>query len=253
MLNHVQEQATPKATTALAPARTLAPQPAAANSAASSAAASTAPAAGGAAVLARLRQQRADSSANAAKRAAAVKKRAPVTILYASQTGTAEEIAHSLFDESGGRDIKASVHSMDDHKFDNINADKTPVLVVVAASTGDGDAPDNARQCTLKMKTATPAAQLRGVKFTVLGLGDSNYTKFMEVPRLIKRKLLELGAEEFHQCKEADEVDGLEEVVEAWSESLWEPLTEAVTPAVCIISSSACGNKIAVAMHTRPR
>jgi sulfite reductase alpha subunit-like flavoprotein len=218
------------------PAAKLAPKPGGAhsvsNGAANGAANGPVPAGGGAAVLARLRQQRAASGVSAAKRAAALKKRATVAFLYASQTGTAEEIAHSLFDECGGRDIKASVNSLDDHKFENITAEKTPVLVVIAASTGDGDAPDNARKCTLAMKTAPEGRSLNGVRFTVLGLGDSNYTKFMEVPRLIKRLLLQLGAEEFYACKEADEVDGLEDVVEAWSEALWEPLADAVTPAV---------------------
>lgn len=132
-------------------------------------------------MLAKLRSQRAAASADAAARKAAVAARAPVTILYASQTGTAEEIAHSLFDEANGRSLKASVNAMDDQKFDNINPKKTPVLVVVAASTGDGDAPDNSRKCVLALKVAKPEGQLKGVRFTVLGLGDSNYTKFMEV------------------------------------------------------------------------
>lgn len=54
----------------------------------------------------------------------------------------------------------------------------------------------------------------------------------VQVPRVIRKALLALGAEEFHESKEADEVDGLEDVVEAWSESLWEPLITATTPKV---------------------
>lgn len=142
-----------------------------------------------------MRQQREESAAAAKKRAAAEAKRAPVTFLYASQTGTAEEIAHSLYDEAAGQKLTASVNAMDDHKFDNLTPAKTPVLVVVAASTGDGDAPDNARRCVLGLKTTSEPGKLKGIKFCVLGLGDSNYTKFMEVPRIIRRRLLDLGAE----------------------------------------------------------
>ena len=114
-----------------APVNNGATTPAAANGAIAPRAATNgaaAPASGGAAVLAKLHSQRAAASADAAARKAANAKRAPVTFLYASQTGTAEEIAHSLFDEAKGRTLQASVNALDDQKFDNINPQKTPVL-----------------------------------------------------------------------------------------------------------------------------
>jgi Flavodoxin len=66
--------------------------------------------------------------------------------------------------------------------FDGLSALATPVLVVVASSTGDGDPPDNAARfvATLKRRSQ-PAGVLAGVRFTVLGLGDSNYTRFCAV------------------------------------------------------------------------
>jgi sulfite reductase alpha subunit-like flavoprotein len=187
---------------------------------------------GGAAVLARLRQQREASAAAAKQKAAEDAARSPVAILYASQTGTAEEIARSLYDEALQKGLKADAASMNDWKFSNINPSKSPVLIVIAASTGDGDPPDNSAKCILALKTAPISGQLKGVRFTVLGLGDSNYTRFMEVPRLIKRKLLELGAEELYKSAEADEVEGLEDIVDAWRDGLWGPVLEAAAPKV---------------------
>ena len=35
------------------------------------------------------------------------------------------------------------VLSMNEFGFDNLNAKEAPVLIYVASSTGDGDAPDN--------------------------------------------------------------------------------------------------------------
>jgi sulfite reductase alpha subunit-like flavoprotein len=188
---------------------------------------------GGAAILARLRQQREVSAAAAKRKADEDAARLPITILYASQTGTAEEIAHSLYDEAVQKGLKANVASMNAWTFANICPEKSPVLIVVAASTGDGDAPDNSSQCVLALKMASGEGQFKGVKFTVLGLGDSNYTKFMEVSRVIRRKFIEMGAVELYASGEADEVDGLEDVVDAWRDGLWEPLLEAAAPEVC--------------------
>lgn len=72
------------------------------------------------------------------------------------------------------------------------------------------------------------AAPLAGVRLAVLGLGDSNYTKFMAVSRALRRRLLDLGATEFLAATEADEVDGLEDIVEAWQDGFWVALAAAV-------------------------
>lgn len=73
-------------------------------------------------------------------------------------------------------------------------------------------------------RRSNPDDMFQGVQFSVLGLGDQNYTAFMEVPRVLHKRMEECGAKCFYPRGEADEVEGLDEYVEAWTENLWGPL-----------------------------
>lgn len=107
-----------------------------------------------------------------------------------------------------------------------MSIEKTPIIVFVVSSTGDGDPPDNSSTFFRDMKKA-PSDRLKGIQYTVLGLGDSNYTSFMHVPREFHRKCREMGATMFYEYKEADEVDGLDDITEAWVDGIWDVLKKA--------------------------
>lgn len=56
------------------------------------------------------------------------------------------------------------------------------------------------------------------VFYTILGLGDSNYSKYQGAPRYLDEALQKLGATRFYERGEADEATSLELVVEPWIE-----------------------------------
>lgn len=191
------------------------------------AAARTAPAAGGAAILARLKADRAKAAAAADARKKAEAGRKTVSFVFASQTGTAEEIAKSLHDEAVSKKYKSRCMSINEWA-EAVNIDQCPVVVFICSTTGDGDPPDNSGKGLIKLKSKTALKTVSALKYTVMGLGDSNYTAFMRIPRTVARRMRDLGATEFYACKEADEVDGLEDIVDAWRDDLWGPLSKAI-------------------------
>lgn len=77
-------------------------------------------------------------------------------------------------------------------------------------------------------RSFTPSS-LAHVRFTCLGLGDSNYTRFMAVSRAFRLRFADLGASTFYDSREADEVDGIEPVIEAWTAGMWGPLKAALS------------------------
>ena len=58
-----------------------------------------------------------------------------VMVLYASQTGTGQEIARSIQAECAAKGMPSEVMSMNELGFDNLRPDKAPVVVVVASCT----------------------------------------------------------------------------------------------------------------------
>ncbi|KAJ3327767.1 hypothetical protein HDU76_011166 [Blyttiomyces sp. JEL0837] len=147
-----------------------------------------------------------------------------LSVLYASQTGNAEWIAKHIHEEAIARGFTSCVFTLDEHEKANFAGDNAIIFVV--STTGDGDPPDNATKFWRWLRRAKKPEldALKGKKYAILGLGDTNYTNFCQTAKRLDRKLAELGAEPFLAKGMADDGTGLEQVVDPWIESLWKIL-----------------------------
>ena len=107
-----------------------------------------APQSGGLALLRKMRERR-EAQLKTAKEDPAKQ----ILVAYASQTGTAHEIAKGLHAQLASQtSTKVAVLSaFNDVNIKNLRADKFPIVAFVAASTGDGDPPDNTASFYAKM------------------------------------------------------------------------------------------------------
>ncbi|KAJ1647288.1 hypothetical protein LPJ64_001334 [Coemansia asiatica] len=152
-----------------------------------------------------------------------------VAFLYASQTGNAESICYKIYEEAVSRGFQATYHVLDDYRKFNFDSLRTAVFVV--STTGDGDPPDNsARFWRVLRRTSKDPKAYGHLRYTVLGLGDTNYSNFCNTAVRLDKQLREAGAQTFYPRALADDATGLEDVVEPWIDGLWAPLAKV---AVC--------------------
>ncbi|XP_030746156.1 NADPH-dependent diflavin oxidoreductase 1 isoform X2 [Sitophilus oryzae] len=150
-----------------------------------------------------------------------------ITILYGSQTGNAQDLAERIWRESKRFYFQSSVSTLNEYDVSQIAQENC--LIIVCSTTGQGDEPENMKKFwKLLLRRSLPSDLLSDVRFAILGLGDSSYTKFNFVAKRLYKRILNLGGEPILPIGLADDQHdlGYDAIADPWIENLWLKLTE---------------------------
>ena len=143
----------------------------------------------------------------------------PVTILVGSQTGNAEGCAKKMAKELNGGRFETEVVDMGQYDSGRLAGEKN--LLIITSTYGDGEPPDNAADL-YEFIHSDKAPEMKGVRYSVLSLGDTEYPDFCKCGIDFDNRLEALGAERFYERVDCD-VD-YDEPFAAWRKGIVERL-----------------------------
>lgn len=149
-----------------------------------------------------------------------------LTILYGSETGTAQDFAEQLWRESKRFHFEGSVRSMNSYEVTELINER--LVVFVCATTGIGEEPENMKVFwKFLLRKSLPVDSLSGMKFAVVGFGDSGYEKFNFVAKKLHKRLLQLGGTALAEVALCDDQHdlGASAVYLPWISALWQKLS----------------------------
>jgi sulfite reductase (NADPH) flavoprotein alpha-component len=144
-------------------------------------------------------------------------------VVWASQTGNAEEFAARLAQRLEAAGAGARLVNMDDCALSDLQAARH--VLVVTSTFGDGGPPDNGADFWDRLASAD-APQLRDVRYAVLGIGDRSYDNFCGHAKSIDARLGDLGATQLIERAECEAYD--EEPMAQWADQITKLLSEPV-------------------------
>ncbi len=136
-----------------------------------------------------------------------------LTILYGSQTGNAKGVASAIKAQAEARGLPVTLASMADYKPKQLK--KESHLLVIVSTYGEGEPPESAVDLHDQLKKGK-IGKLEGLKFAVLGLGDSSYEFFCQTGKDFDDFLAKAGAERIHELASLD-VD-YQDAARSWGE-----------------------------------
>ncbi|WEW57391.1 Sulfite reductase [NADPH] subunit beta [Emydomyces testavorans] len=153
---------------------------------------------------------------------------APLTILFASDNGNAENLAKRLGSRGKARGLKTAVMAMDDYPVEDLPTEEN--IVFILSTAGQGEFPQNGRNFWETVKNSADI-DLSSIHYSVFGLGDSHYWPRKEdkiyynkpgkdldtrISFLGGRRLTEIG------LGDDQDPDGYQTGYQEWEPRLWQ-------------------------------
>ncbi|EKX50014.1 hypothetical protein GUITHDRAFT_85567 [Guillardia theta CCMP2712] len=146
-------------------------------------------------------------------------------ICYGSQTGNAENFAKDLYEDASEKGFKVGIISLASPDFlekARHALDSSPVFVFITSTWTDGTPPPSCSSffSWLQQDSCKLELDFNNVKFTVFGLGNSEYAaNFCKAARDLDDRLVALGGKRV--CARGEEDDYSPSIFGSWKDSLW--------------------------------
>ncbi len=139
-------------------------------------------------------------------------------VAFASQSGTAEELALQTAAHLQLAGIAAQVCELSE--LERAQLLRATRILFIASTCGEGDAPDNAARFCGALMNAEPDADLAlgHLHYAVLALGDRGYRHFCGFGRALDRWLQDCGAQALFERIEVDSADAV--AIRQWQQQL---------------------------------
>lgn len=143
----------------------------------------------------------------------------PLLVLYGSNLGTAEDLAHRVADLAEVNGFATKLAPLDDY-VGNLS-DQGGVIIFCASY--NGAPPDNATKFVNWLSSDLPKDAFKGVRYAVFGCGNSDWlATYQSIPRMIDEQLAAHGATPAVARGEGDARDDLDGQFEKWFKSVRE-------------------------------
>ena len=139
----------------------------------------------------------------------------PLLVAFASQTGTAEELATQTADALQSAGVEVQVRSFAQLDGATLRAAREALLIV--STYGEGDPPDPAARF-LATVMSDESIDLSGVRFGLLALGDATYANYCGFGRQLDVWLQARGAQPLFDRIDVD--NGDPQALQAWRRQL---------------------------------
>lgn len=177
---------------------------------------------------------------------AASTEKAPMLVLYGTESGNAEVLAAKAKKAADAKSFKAKILNMADAKPSDLA--KVENLLVIVSTWGEGDPPDSATSYHEGFM-ADSMPQLANLKYSVCALGDTSYEDFCKIGKDFDSRLKVLGGERVFDRADCD-VD-FDATFDAWLKGALDAFPTAKVEAAEVAAAAAIGQVPAAIVYDK--